>query len=72
MFYPLQYYAHREKLRVIGRENDLIPMNTAALKMAREVADANGCLMAGNICNSSVLDPNDEKTWDITEAMFKV
>ena len=32
------YYAHREKLRLIGRENDLEPMNRQALAIARKVA----------------------------------
>ncbi|XP_045192065.1 betaine--homocysteine S-methyltransferase 1-like [Mercenaria mercenaria] len=65
------YYAHREKLRLIGRENDLEKMNIAALKMAREVADEHGCLMAGNICNTSIYLPNDEETHKVAEAMFK-
>ncbi|XP_045194451.2 betaine--homocysteine S-methyltransferase 1-like isoform X1 [Mercenaria mercenaria] len=65
------YYAHREKLRLVGRENDLEKINSKALKMAREVADEHGCLMAGNICNTSVYLPNDEETYKITEAMFK-
>src|SRR5690242_9567757 len=30
----LTYYVHREKLRVIGREKDLAPMNRAALGIA--------------------------------------
>jgi betaine-homocysteine S-methyltransferase len=47
-------------------------MNIAALKMAREVADKHGCLMAGNICNSSVYLPDDKESHKITEAMFKV
>src|SRR5690348_17650246 len=33
------YYAHREKLRVIGREDDLEELNRRALELAREVAD---------------------------------
>ncbi|XP_060594809.1 betaine--homocysteine S-methyltransferase 1-like isoform X1 [Ruditapes philippinarum] len=65
------YYAHREKLRLINREGDLEKMNIAALKMAREVADKHGCLMAGNICNSSVYLPDDKESHKITEAMFK-
>ena len=59
----LQYYGQREKLRLIGREDDLEAMNTAALKMAREVADEHGCLMAGNICNSSVYSLETTKLW---------
>ncbi|KAK3102274.1 hypothetical protein FSP39_010105 [Pinctada imbricata] len=48
------YYAHREKLRLIGRENDIEAVNMKALKIAREVADETGTLMAGNICNTTV------------------
>ncbi|KAJ8301856.1 hypothetical protein KUTeg_020843, partial [Tegillarca granosa] len=47
------YYAHREKLRLIGKEDMLEKMNTEALRIAREVADRTGTLMAGNICNST-------------------
>src|SRR5215218_1417278 len=36
----LTYYAHREKLRVIGREGDLEPINRRALEIARDVARA--------------------------------
>src|SRR6201746_50549 len=32
------YYAHREKLRLIGREDDLEPMNRQALALARHGA----------------------------------
>src|ERR687885_1073375 len=32
------YYAHREKLRVIGRENDLERINRKALEIAKEVS----------------------------------
>src|SRR3989454_3339493 len=45
------YYGHREKLRLIGRERDLEPMNRMALKIARKVARDTGSLFAGNICN---------------------
>src|SRR5208337_2148041 len=34
----LTYYAHREKLRVIGREKDLLPMYRKALAIAKKVA----------------------------------
>src|SRR6202451_4902955 len=34
----LTYYVHREKLRVIGREKDLVPMHRAALSIAKSVA----------------------------------
>src|SRR5207248_7750558 len=57
----LTYYVHREKLRVIGREKDLVPMNRAALKIAKTVARKTGTLLAGDICNTNIYDPSDRK-----------
>ena len=34
------YNGHREKMRVIGKEDLLEPLNRAALQIARKVADA--------------------------------
>ncbi len=48
------YYAHREKLRLIGRENELEPMNRQALAIAAGVARETGALLAGNVCNTNV------------------
>jgi betaine-homocysteine S-methyltransferase len=53
------YYGHRGKMRQIGREDDLEPLNRNALRIAREVADEGGALVAGNICNTWVYDPDD-------------
>src|ERR1700730_8126323 len=53
------YYAHRQKLRVIGREKDLEPMNRTALKIAKKVARATGTRVAGNNCNSTTYAPDD-------------
>ncbi len=53
------YYAHREKLKVIGRENDLEPMNRQALAIAKKVAAEGDALLAGNICNTNVFKPGD-------------
>ena len=55
----LTYYAHREKLRAIGREHDLEAINRQALEIAREIADGIGALVAGNICNTWAYDPAD-------------
>ena len=44
-------YAHREKLRLIGKKHLLEEMNQQALAIAREVALDTGALFAGNICN---------------------
>ncbi|CAH1799361.1 unnamed protein product [Owenia fusiformis] len=46
-------------------------MNKAALKIAREVADKTGTLMAGNLSNSCVYNPKDPETIEVTRNMFK-
>jgi betaine-homocysteine S-methyltransferase len=58
----LTYYVHREKLRVIGREKDLVPMNRAALNIAKKVARRTGTLFAGDLCNTNIYDPADPKS----------
>lgn len=55
------YYAHRDKLRIIGREKDLEPMNRQALRIANEIAREANLLVAGNICNTWIYDPKDKK-----------
>jgi len=65
------YYAHREKLRVIGREKDLEKINRQALKIAKKVAKEHGSLLAGNICNTSVYVPNDAKASKEVRRQFK-
>ncbi|OWF55816.1 Betaine--homocysteine S-methyltransferase 1 [Mizuhopecten yessoensis] len=65
------YYAHREKLRLIGRENDLERINMEALRIARQVADDTGTLMAGNICNSRIYRKGDEAYIAAVKAIFK-
>ena len=47
------YYAHRAKLKMVGREKDLAKINRAALAIARKVARGTGTLLAGDICNTS-------------------
>ena len=41
------YYAHREKLRLIGKEDLLEPLNRGALELAKAVALDTGSLFAG-------------------------
>ncbi|MEO8738199.1 MAG: homocysteine S-methyltransferase family protein [Casimicrobiaceae bacterium] len=67
----LTYYAHREKLRVIGRENDLEPINRRALQIAKTVADESGALLAGGICNTNVYDPADKASHAAVRTMFE-
>ena len=66
----LTYYAHREKLRVIGREGDLERINRRALEIAKAVAQESGALFAGDICNTNVFDPADATSRDTVRAMF--
>ena len=51
------YYGHREKLRVIGKEDILEPLNRQALSIAAQVARETGTLLAGNLCNTNVYEP---------------
>jgi betaine-homocysteine S-methyltransferase len=55
----LTYYAHREKLRDVGRAGELERMNREAVRIANEVAREGGALVAGNICNTWSYDPGD-------------
>ncbi|HEY2550787.1 MAG TPA: homocysteine S-methyltransferase family protein [Streptosporangiaceae bacterium] len=53
------YYGHREKLRVIGKEDILEPLNRQALAIAAKVARETGTLLAGNLCNTNVYEPGE-------------
>jgi betaine-homocysteine S-methyltransferase len=59
------YYAHREKLRLIGREDDLEPLNRQALAIAGEVASETGALLAGNVSNTNVFLPGEDARRDV-------
>ena len=64
------YYAHREKMRLIGREDELEAINRQALRIAREVAEEYDCLLAGNICNTNIYEPNNAASADAVRAIF--
>src|ERR1700689_1912276 len=66
----LTYYAHREKLRDVGREGDLEAMNRQAVRIAREVAREGDALVAGNVCNTWAYDPDDPATKATVRAMY--
>ncbi|MFL5658388.1 MAG: homocysteine S-methyltransferase family protein [Ktedonobacteraceae bacterium] len=68
----LTYYAHREKLKDVGRENDLERMNRQAVRLANEVAREDDALVAGNICNTWAFDPDNVKeTSRVVRAMYE-
>src|SRR5258707_6502776 len=68
----LTYYAHREKLKDVGRENDLERMNRQAVQLANEVAREGDALVAGNICNTWAYDPNNARESSrVVRAMYE-
>lgn len=64
------YYAHREKLKLIGRGDVLEALNRDALDIAKRVADAYGVLCAGNICNTNIFEVDDPKSHYAATGMF--
>ena len=74
------YNGHREKMRVIGKEELLEPLNRSALKIAKKVAldapnrhfnqGSRPNLMAGNISNSNIWKHNDKESQKVVESMF--
>ena len=57
----LTYYAHRKKLKDVGREGQLEELNRQAVRIANEIAAEGGALVAGNICNTWSYDPADPR-----------
>ena len=64
------YYAHREKLRQLGKEELLEQMNRAALQIAKEVARETSTLLAGNICNTNAYIEGDAESRKFVRTMF--
>ena len=66
------YYAHKSKMRVVGREMDLERLNRQALRIAKEVAAEGDALLAGNICNTWEFDPaNPEQSGEVVREMYR-
>lgn len=67
----LTYYAHRDKLKTVGRESDLERMNRQAVRLANDVAREGDALVAGNICNTWDYDPErKEESSRIVRAQY--
>ncbi|MBI28271.1 MAG: Bifunctional homocysteine S-methyltransferase/5,10-methylenetetrahydrofolate reductase [Alphaproteobacteria bacterium MarineAlpha5_Bin11] len=68
------YNGHREKMRVIGKEELLEPLNRTALKIAKKVSEnpigKESNLMAGNISNSNIWKQDDKESQLEVERMF--
>ena len=68
----LTYYAHREKLKILGREGDLEEMNRTAVRIANQVAREGEALVAANISNTWSYDPADpRRTGAIVRAQYE-
>jgi len=70
------YNAHREKMRIIEREDQLEALNRSALKIAGKVAKSvpeggEPNLFAGNISNSNVWHPEDRKAQKQVREMYE-
>jgi len=66
----LTYYAHEEKLKDIGKEGALAEINSAAITIARDVAEEYGCVVAGNLANTWVYDPANAASHRETRRQF--
>jgi betaine-homocysteine S-methyltransferase len=64
------YYAHREKMRLIGKEHLLEAINRQALQIAKDAAAESDALVAGDICNTNVFVDSDESRSTVRE-MFE-
>jgi betaine-homocysteine S-methyltransferase len=62
------YYGHRQKLRVVGKEDILEPLNRQALSVAAGVARQTGTLLAGNVCNTNVYEPGSPAVPEVRAA----
>jgi betaine-homocysteine S-methyltransferase len=68
----LTYYANREKLKVVGRADDLEALNRNAVRIAAHVAREGDALVAANICNTWSYDPSDHRrTSAIVRAQYE-
>jgi len=64
------YYAHEEKLKVVGLTSILKEINSQAVKIARQVANQYNTLVAGNICNTWAYEPGNPSTYTETRNQF--
>ncbi len=65
------YYTHREKLRLVGKEELLERINRQALALAKEVAEESSVLFAGDICNTNVYESGDAEAARETRTMIE-
>ena len=68
------YYGHREKLRIIGKENLLEPLQKNALKIAKDAANEFkelNLMVCGDIANTNIYDPKNNDSIKECQKMFE-
>ena len=68
------YYGHREKLRIIGKENLLEPLQKNALHIAKDAAKEFpklNLMVCGDVANTNIYDPNDKNNNLECQKMFE-
>jgi len=68
------YYGHREKLRLIGKEELLEPLQKNALQIAKDARDEFkdlDLLVCGDVANTNIYDPNDKKSHLECQKMYE-
>ncbi len=68
------YYGHREKLRLIGKEELIEPLQKNALKIAkdsREEFKDHDLLVCGDVANTNIYNPGDKKSHSECQKMYE-
>ena len=68
------YYGHREKLRIIGKEDLLDPLQKNALKIANDAKDSFkdlDLMVCGDVANTNIFDPNDKNSFIECQKMYE-
>ena len=68
------YYGHREKLRLIGKEDLLEPLQKNALKIAKEAAKEFknlDLMICGDVANTNIYDPKDKNSHIECQKMYE-
>tara|TARA_Y100000590_G_scaffold422647_1_gene527606 strand:+ start:18410 stop:19444 length:1035 start_codon:yes stop_codon:yes gene_type:complete len=68
------YYGHREKLRIIGKENLLEPLQKNALNIAKKTAKEFpqlNLMVCGDVANTNIYDPKDSSTLKQCQSMYE-
>ena len=68
------YYGHREKLRIIGKEHLLEPMQKNALKIAKDAAKEFkdlDLMVCGDVANTNIFDPKDKNSFKECQKMYE-